>query len=1301
MAERWLVQAVVGLVGQQFTLDGAACNAHNAHAPKFCTPTKSFLATNVEGEHVWLNPPFKTQIVSDFLQHYNECKARAPLTTSACVLLPDWEWIPPLVSGYRKLLTIPAGNKVFNRPQLGGGRQRLGPMPWGVTVYWDPPRESAQVRVVGQDEHVTHMRFPVEVGGRCVAALLDTGASVSVVSIDLARRLSCELHTAHMTLTAANGDELRVHGVVQLDVTFPGVGTYAASCFACDVSEDLILGEDWCAAHAVTLVFPGPVLRLAGVSVSPRGGVPDTVYTKLESADEFVDTLATADVCYAVMPGAAVGEAGLRSVHPEVQQVLDEYSDVFKDELTGLPPMRDVAHTIPLEPGSVPPKDNPRRASPKEREEMMRQVQAFLQAGIIRPSASPFASPVLFVSKPDGSLRMCIDYRRLNNITRKNGYPLPRIDDLLDRLSKARFFTSLDLVSGYHQIRIHEEDVEKTAFTTPFGLYEFLVLPFGLTNAPATFQGAMNSMFSAYHEYVLVYLDDVLVYSATMGDHVRHLRQVLHTLRENQFYAKPAKCKFAQTEIKYLGHVIGGGGLKPDPAKVDTVRNWPVLTTKEEVRSFLGLAGYFRRFVPHYATVAWPITRMLRQDVPFEWTADCQRAFDELKRILTSQPLLKIPDPEGSEFTVVCDASGHGVGAVLLQDGQPCAYVSRQFKPAETRYATGDQELLAVVHAVNEFRPYIEGVHFTLQTDHKPLTFLNTQAHLSRRVVRWQQMLAAYNFAWQHIAGKTNVADPLSRRPARVLAVYALTRRQQRGTLADRASTSSAQSPPVQRQKQKRPRDAPVPPTRLLPLETPLEPVDAMLSPFLTEVCTRQQDDPYLQAVDKDEQRGWVFRDGLWYHKAKLYVPEGLREDCLHECHDSEFAGHRGVLKTEDLVRRHYWWPSLSKDVQAYVKGCDPCQRNKSRQTKPGGLLQPLEIPAESWYMVTMDFITNLPPTDAGNDAILVVVDKLTKFVVLVECALTSTSQQVISMLQQRVFCYFGWPKVIVSDRDPRFASDVFSEWAQSRGIALRMSTAYHPQTDGQTERMNRVVEEVLRCYVGTEQRDWDAHLHAVQFANNNSVHVGSRNTPAFLNFGLHPRRPFQPDAPLSVVPLRTAFWDQVTRAKSLLQAAADKMKRAADVRRRPASFVVGEKVLLSSKNFRFVGQSCKKLMPRYIGPFTVAARVGHAAYRLDLPPIMRRCHPVFHVSLLQPYVDTGRYQPPPPLELDGDWYYEVANIVGHRGRGRAREYLIQWSGYDLSHNTWEPVRALVADGLETHIAQYERDAQIPSWRTN
>jgi hypothetical protein len=494
-------------------------------------------------------------------------------------------------------------------------------------------------------------------------------------------------------------------------------------------SVDIILGTDWLSRHQVvldiaarTIGIHSPTCGETTLYLPNQGCTRSCAFTMIESPVEKIPV-----VC--------------------------DYPDVFPDELLGMPPDQDIEFAIELQPGTAPISKRPYRMPPAELVELKKQLQELLDKGFIRPSTSPWGCPTLFVKKKDESLRLCVDYRPLNAVTIKNKYPLPRIDVLFDQLVGAKVFSKIDLRSGYHQIKIRASDIPKTAFSTRYGLYEYLVRSFGLTNAPAELD-----------KFVVVFIDDILVYSKNEAEHTKHLHTVLQRLRDHRLYAKLSKCEFWLREIKFLGHTISQDGVSVDPEKVQEVMNWKPPTTVRQIRSFLGLAGYYRRFIPDFSRIAKPMTELLKKGVKYEWRQKCEDAFHTLRQHLTTAPVLAQPD-NTKPFEVYCDAFGTGLGCVLMQDNRVIAYAFRALRPHEQNYPTHDLELAAVVHALKIWRHYLMGAHCNIYTDHKSLKYIFTQADLNMWQRRWLELIKDYDLEVHYHPGKVNVvADALSRK---------------------------------------------------------------------------------------------------------------------------------------------------------------------------------------------------------------------------------------------------------------------------------------------------------------------------------------------------------------------------------------------------------------------------------------------------------------------------------------------------------------------------------------------------------
>lgn len=648
-------------------------------------------------------------------------------------------------------------------------------------------------------------------------------------------------------------------------------------------------------------------------------------------------------------------------------------------------------------------------------------------------------------------------------MTVKDKFSIPVVDELLDELHGARFFTKLDLTSGYHQVRMFETDIEKTAFRTHHGHYEFLVMPFGLSNAPSTFQSLMNSVFQeVLRKFVLVFFDDILVYSSTWKEHMQHVRQVFELLRLHRLFLKHSKCSFGQQEVGYLGHVISYDGVRVDETKVAAIREWPQPISTRAVRGFLGLSGYYRKFIKDYVVIATPLTNILRKTA-FTWGEEAETAFTTLKKALTEAPLLSLPD-FGQTFVVECDALGSGIGAVLHQQGRPIAFFSRKLAERHYKLAAYERELIGLSKAVLHWRPYLWGQRFLIRTDHYSLKFLLEQRLSTSPQIHWISKLLGFDFDVEFCSGKTNkVADALSRRDEdnveKECSVYTI-HGSDSGILAR------------------------------LREEVNSQPVLASLRDKI---------------IHGEMPREWSAKDGLIFYKERAYLAADsvLVNEVVAGFHS--FA-HEGVQKTMDRIRRDFYWKGWKKTIQEFVRTCQVCQQNKWETLKPGGLLQPLRVPTQIWADISMDFVEALPKV-LGKTVILVVVDRFSKYAHFIALSHPYTAGSVAQAFFKDIVRLHGIPETIVTDQDKKFRSLFWRELFRLMGTDLCFTTTYRPQSDGQTEIVNRTLEMYLRCLAGDNPRQWLRWLPWVEYCYNTSYHTGLKATPFRLVYGREPPR--------------------------------------------------------------------------------------------------------------------------------------------------------------------------------------------------
>jgi RNase H-like domain found in reverse transcriptase/Reverse transcriptase (RNA-dependent DNA polymerase)/Integrase zinc binding domain/Chromo (CHRromatin Organisation MOdifier) domain len=963
----------------------------------------------------------------------------------------------------------------------------------------------------------------------------------------------------------------------------------------------------------------------------------------------------------------------------ELQHVPLEYhdfADVFsKAKADKLPEHKPYDHSILLIPESSPPFGPIYSLSDVELKTVREYLDENLAKGFIQPSSSSAGAPILFDKKKDGSLRLCVDYRGLNKITVKDRYPLPLISELLDRVRNATIFTKIDLRGAYNLIRIAKGEEWKTAFRTRYGHYEYKVMPFGLTNAPATFQRLINNVLRNFLDlFVVCYLDDILIYSTTIEDHRIHVRQVLQRLRENNLFAKPEKCIFHTSEVDFLGYIVTPSGMKMNPQKVQSVLEWPCPKSVNDLQSFLGFANYYRRFIQDYSAIVTPMTKLLKKDATFVWNNTAQAAFHILKSRFTSAPILCHFDPNKPTI-IEADASDYAIGSILsqLHNGilHPVAYYSRKLIPAETNYEIYDKEMLAIISAFKAWRPYLEGSQHQIQvfTDHRNLEWFQETKQYNRRQSRWAQFLTGYDFVIHYRPGSRHgKPDALSRR----------------SDYRPEGGDDKPTDKPILKSHQ-----FVIDPVSLSPLVIATRglndnlrqaildalPEDPAIGPHLS--CLKDQNLP-----TPNHLRNYSLEDGLLMKNGLIYVPanDSIKLQILRAHHDSPIAGHYGQDKTLELISREFFWPGMTKFVEDYIRTCDTCARTKAPRHKPFGPLNPLPIPKRNWASVSMDFIVDLP-LSRNFDAIYVVVDRLSKMAHFIPTTIKTSAQETARLFFDNVFRLHGLPEDIVSDRGTQFTSKFFTSLMDLCSIQQNLSTAFHPQSDGQTERVNQTLEQYLRAYCDYQQDNWTDLLNLAEFAYNNSSHASTHVSPFYANYGYHPT--FQLKVTRQTDP--PAVQSYVQRLKDIHNQLVDALKKAQARQKRyydqhviqSPSVTVGDKVWLLRRHIKTTRPSTK-LDYRRLGPFEVVKAIGthNSAFMLKLPPSIK-IHPVFHVSLLEPYHQNtipGRTQPPsPPIEVDGETEWTVSHILDSKIKRNRLFYLVEWEGYGPEDRTWEP----------------------------
>ena len=928
----------------------------------------------------------------------------------------------------------------------------------------------------------------------------------------------------------------------------------------------------------------------------------------------------------------------LRHLDPQAQSaiatVLNDNADIISQGQFDLGKTDVVTHNIQTT-SDQPKRQPPRRIPLSQRAEVKQHVDQLLDHEIISPSRSPWAAPIVVVRKPDSSIRLCIDYRQLNSITEKDAFPLPRVDDAIDAMAGARYFSTLDLAAGYWQVEIDEAAKAKSAFVTPFGLFEWNRMPFGLCNAPATFQRLMNRVLGDLVPNIcLVYLDDIIVFSSTIEEHMSRLQTIFSRLRQAGLKIKPKKCSLLQSSVTYLGFLFSEQGVAPDASKFTAVQDWSSPTSLKEVRSFVGFASYYRRFVPHFSEIVEPLNRLSQKNATFNWTHECEQAFAELKSRLVKSPVLTYPDP-AKRFILDTDASDLAMGAVLSQvnshgEEVVIAYASKALTRSQRNMGSTRKELLAVVTFTAHFRHYLLGNQFTLRTDHKALIWLHSFREVDGLLARWIERLAVFDYVVTHRPGKQHVnADALSRlryhSPATATSPTPTPEQRvgEQNIVVNHLSSASPDSNPVT--------------------------VNAEVSPpnwcesFTVEELRRAQ----LEDADVSTMIGWqealldrplrsdsamhgasIALIRLWsqwkrlrlidgvlyrvYHPEnsdtpylQFVVPQSLQSRMLQSVHADVSGSHLGIERTQDKLRKRCYWPFMSSAVSDFCQACDICESRKAPLPKAKAPLVQ-DRPSFPLEKVAIDIMGPLPTTPSGNKYLVVICDYFTKWPEAFPVP-NITAETIAHVLVDGFFCRYGIPYQLHSDRGAQFESRLFQQICQLLDIRKSRTTAYRPQSDGLVERMNRTLEQMLAAHVDDHHTNWDRHLQRCLLAYRSSVHSSTKETPAMLMLGHEIHLPvdvmFQsPDSERShvntyVINLRRNLQRAFTHARDAGATAQRRQKAHYDKHAKQPKLNVGDMVRLHSPAVK-PGTTSKFHRP-WKGPYTVLERVDDVVLRI------------------------------------------------------------------------------------------------------
>lgn len=996
--------------------------------------------------------------------------------------------------------------------------------------------------------------FCETIGKKC-KALIDTGSCISLIRSDLQNFQN--VTRPDISLRSVKGDSIELIGKTPINLKINKTRYFIDAYISGNLPFDLIIGRDFLIKYKFIVDLDDPRLlkrKYCNLMMSSHYDISHEL-----SEDQRADIL----------------------------KILDENKEVFAENVDDIGSSDQILHTIETN-SERPLSSKPFRVPIHLRQEMESQLSKMLRMGIIRPSNSPWSSPSLLVKKKDGTHRFCVDYRKLNDVTIRDKYPLPSIEEYFDKLNDAKYFSVLDLQSGYWQCKIDEKSKEKTAFTpwAGAGLFEFNVLPFGLCNAPATFQRLLDRLLSTTSNCI-AYIDDILIFSNSLDEHLKQIRSILSIFVDSGFKLNMKKCHFGYKEVEYLGMIVNGEGVRPSKKNVEAITNYPVPSNVKELHSFLGSCNYFQRYIKGFAQIANPLYELLKKDSIWIWSNSHQDAFEKLKNSLENTCLLRHPTSE-NKFILTCDASDVAIGAVLSQifngNEYPVAFASQKLNTRQKKYSVIDRECLALVWAVQKFRHYLYGKAFDLVTDHNPLTHLRSMKDPKGRRGRWIMELENYDYNIKYKPGKMNVvADAMSR--------YS-------------CSTSVSSELDLTKEQQ----------------------LDSSIR-FVIENLDKDQT-LNVSSLSPDQLKLWKSRSNLCVYNNILFntgrrglrpvLPKHLRQDLFYDLHNNSL-GHFGVAKTLEAIRQRVFWPDQDIDIKKWINECNTCSLIKNKNYTPKAALVPIKS-FKRFDFWEIDFTGPLPITKNANRYIIIFIDHCTKWVEALAVP-DQTAETAAKALFSCVVSRFGVPSRIHSDQGTQFESQVFHGLCSLLNIKKSRTTPYHPMGNGLAEKTVKNVKEIISSYVNEFQDNWDEFIDPALFALRVATHSSTKYSPGELVYGQ--RLILPADFTLGLkdeLVKKTSYHVLVEDLKGKILTALNIVNKSIDNQKRQEIFYnkklkeifhnQGDLVLMKRKNFA-------KLQPRFEGPYKIIENM-HPNYLIEStisPYTSKRVH----VNLLYP----------------------------------------------------------------------------------